>query len=92
MHALFVSVSTDIGIESPHVYLFDNESAATQFAVTALVEARLLVKNPDGTIYSSDRQEAFGTWESALEAFQDELGGSEYFHVYNTTEPRQDGE
>lgn len=80
MHALFVSMSTDIGLRNPHVYLFGEQTAAERFAVTALIEAGVLPENKE----KSD--------SDTLEDFQDELDGSEYFHVYNTTEPCQEGE
>ena len=86
MYALFVSLSTDIGLNNLHVYLFDSEAAAITFAVDALVEAGDLNREPGGRISSVDREDFFWTTEEeALDAWQETLGGSEYFHVYDTT-------
>ena len=76
-------MSTDVGLESPHVYLFDTTIDATRFAVKALVDAGILAEYP----------EDYDQVDAALVDFQEELGASEYFHVVDTTkEPRHDAE
>ena len=85
-HALFVSLSTEIKIENPHVFLFKDEDSALRFAIDKLIEAGLIERNEDGSIWYADLEEHLGNnAASALEVYQESLGASEYFHIYETT-------
>ena len=90
MHALFVSLSTQLGnLRTPHVYLFDSEVEAEHFAVVALSEAGALavtVLSPGR--YKRPLSDGWITAAEVLEEFQDNLGASEYFHVYDVTDSR----
>ena len=80
--AVFVSLSSDIGIANPSVFRFTTKDEAEEFVFQKLVELKERAVNPDGSIWSGDRQERFESRSDAIESWQEGLGGSEYFHVY----------
>ena len=85
-HALFVSLSTDIGIANPHAFLFEDSFDAQQWAITKLIEGGLVKQHQDGAYYDANDGTFFGKdYASALDKFQDFLGASEYFHVFDST-------
>jgi len=84
-HALFVSLSTEVGIKNPHVFLFGDEDSALRVAIETLTQAGLIVAEVDGSFRDSDGDLLGRDRATALESFQDGLGASEYFHVYEAT-------
>ena len=83
---LFVCFEDDIKIANPHVFLFPSADAALTFAIRTLLVAGLIIRTAGGVFWTTDRQNILGdTPADALKIFQEGLGASEYFHIYETT-------
>ena len=90
MHALFVSLATKPpNLLSPHVYLFDSEQEAEEFALDELIETGqiALSKVGDG-FYERPLSNASVPAKDGIEEFHDGLRSSEYFHIYDVTDKR----
>ena len=90
MYALFVSLETAMNnLKSPHVYIFDSEEEAEDFAVVSLSEAGLMaISVLSSGLYALPLSAEGITAAEVLDEFQDGLGASEYYHVYDVTDSR----
>ena len=80
-HALVVFLHDgQLGFDKHCVILFSSEADAMEFVIARLSHYGEVHREND-VIFSSDRLERFESKEAALEAYQDGLGISEYFHL-----------
>ncbi|MGD9713699.1 MAG: hypothetical protein AB7V46_16800, partial [Thermomicrobiales bacterium] len=95
MFALFISLEQNpprsafediVDTSGAGVVLFDLEVEAVLFAVSRLVKAGLLQLVAGGYLWCEDGQPAGATAAEALDSYHENLGGSEYLHVYKVHE------
>lgn len=82
-YALLIDTSYESQFEiEDGVYCFESRDECVDFAFDALLDAKVTAINPDGTVWSFDRQEQYESKEKAIEAFQEEhLDAFGYFHI-----------
>ncbi len=89
--ALFVSLECyDFGIEGPTVLRFETEAEAWEFVFRTLVKNGELIVDDDGSIWDKNHEWDLGNRSLAIGYWQDGLGASEYFHVYDCKDATAD--
>lgn len=87
MYGLFISLSytepnfdDDDPKNGPHIVLVDSEQDGVRMLVEKLEECGLVEQPSAGRYLYGD--DVFTSLDDVLEAFQESLGASEYYHVY----------